>query len=198
MTGIVIRNMNFGSTILKRKASDEESTVLWDVSVFFFTLGIAIFVLLALFDATQINGEPRWLKPLKFFISIAIYNLTLEWLYRIYKTASNVAYLNVIRWVIASGMVVEAVLIVLQAARGVQSHFNATTPLDVAIFAIMGVVITIVVIAVLISGFIIWKARSMASPLLSEAIIYGILIMTAASFQGFSMPTNVETVPYPP
>lgn len=38
----------------------------------------------------------------------------------------------------------------------------------------------------------------MASPLLSEAIIYGILIMTAASFQGFSMPTNVETVRYPP
>lgn len=181
-------------SITRRRWRRPASSILWDSSVFFFGLGIPILVILALIDQTEVNAEPRWLKPLKFFISIGVYNLTLEWLYRVFGTELNVVRLNRVRWIIAVGMLVEGVLIAIQAARGVQSHFNVATPLDTVIFTTMGTAITIVVLTALYSGYVIWKARDLAPPMFGEALAAGILIMTAASFQGFSMtnPTSEQ------
>ena len=179
--------MNSLPSILRRKCHSQESSILWDASVFYFGLGIPILLILVFVDQTEINAEPRWIKPLKFFLSIGLYNLTLEWLYRFFRTDQNVVQLNRVRWVIAVGMLIEGVLIVTQAARGVQSHFNIATSLDALIFSIMGISISIVVLAALCSGFIIWKARKLAPPVFGEAILLGILIMTVASFQGFAM-----------
>ena len=72
---------------------------------------------------------------------------------------------------IGVGLLIEAVLIVVQAARGVQSHFNVATPLDGAIFSIMGITIAIVVLAALYSGFVIWRARTQAPPIIAEATV---------------------------
>ena len=179
--------MNAWPAIVHRKVHTQESSILWDSSVFFFGLGIPILLMLALVDQTEINAEPRWIKPLKFFISIGLYNLTLEWIYRVFRTNQNVIQLNRVRWVIAVGMLIEAVLIVTQAARGVQSHFNVATTLDTLIFATMGITIVIVVLTALLSGVIIWKAKKCAPPVFGKAILFGILIMTVASFQGFIM-----------
>ncbi|MEM8997581.1 MAG: hypothetical protein AAGF23_22540, partial [Acidobacteriota bacterium] len=150
-------------------------------------LGLPILLILAFVDPTEVNAEPRWIKPIKFFISIGLYNLTLEWIYRVFRTDQNGVQLNWIRRVIAVGMLVEAVLIVTQAGRGLQSHFNVATALDALIFMTMAVAITIVVLAVFFSGFLVWKARSLSPPMFAEAIIYGVLLMTLASFQGFVM-----------
>jgi hypothetical protein len=174
-------------SILSRQNQTGESTVLWDSSVFFFGLGLPFLVLLAMIDPSEINGEPRWLKPIKFFLSIGLYNLTLEWIFRVFRTDGNVRQFNRIRWVIAVGMLIEAVLLLVQAARGVQSHFNVATPLDGLIFGIMGIIISLVVLAAFSSGFLIWKARARAPSLIGEAVLYGLILMTAASFQGFAM-----------
>ncbi|MEM8885910.1 MAG: hypothetical protein AAGD14_17735 [Planctomycetota bacterium] len=179
--------MSAWPSLVRRKNDPRETAILWDVSVFFFVLGIPVLLVLAFLDDTVVNAEPRWLKPLKFFFSIALYNLTLEWLYRVFRTDRNVAWLNRCRRVIAVGMGIEGVLIVAQAARGVQSHFNVATSLDAAIFSIMGVTITIVVLTALASGWLIWRARDRAPAGFGEAALLGIVIMTAASFQGFAM-----------
>jgi len=44
---------------------------------------------------------------------------------------------------VAINMLLEIVLISFQAARGVRSHFNETTPLDGTIFGVMGLAITV-------------------------------------------------------
>ncbi len=179
--------MNSWPSIVRRKNHAQESSILWDSSVFFFGLGLPILLILALVDQTEINAEPRWIKPIKFFVSIGLYNLTLEWIYRVFRTDQNVVHLNRIRRVIAMGMLIEAVLIVTQASRGLQSHFNVATTLDTLIFTTMAIAITIVVLAAFFSGVFVWKARSLAPPIVGEAIIYGVFIMTLASFQGFVM-----------
>ncbi len=179
--------MTHWPSILRRRTHPRDATILWDSSVYFFCLGLPVLVILASLDATEINGEPRWIKPIKFFLSIALYNLNLEWLFRVFRTEANVARLNRVRWIIGVGLLIEAVLIVVQAARGVQSHFNVATALDGAIFSIMGVTIAIVVLAALYGGYIIWRARRQAPAIIAEATVLAILVMTVGSFQGYSM-----------
>ncbi|MEM9101655.1 MAG: hypothetical protein AAGB12_04975 [Pseudomonadota bacterium] len=179
--------MTYWKSIVFRQPQSNEHPILWNASLYFFGLGFLILTILAFFDHTTINGEMRWVKPWKFFLSIGVYTLTLEWLYRVYQHTENLTQLNKGRVIIAVGMLIEASLIFVQAARGVESHFNNATPLDSLIFAMMGIAITIVVLTALYSGFVIWKSRKMATPAFSEAIVYGFVIMTLASFQGFVM-----------
>ena len=173
-------------SILRRKHELNESSVLWDTAVIM-TLGIPIFIVITIFDSTLVNDELRWIKPLKFFASIAIYSITIEWIYRVFQKEETLTVFNRFRWIIGAGGASEAILITLQAARGVQSHFNVGTPLDLAIFSAMGIIITIVVSTAFVSLYFIWKARKQAPRVYFEAIIYGGLIMTIASFQGFAM-----------
>ena len=179
--------MSYWNTIIFRKPKSEEYSILWNSSIYFFGMGFLGLCILVFIDQTEINGEPRWLKPLKFFISIVLYNLTLEWIYRVYQNSKNLSKLNVARAIISTGMVLEASLIFIQAARGVESHFNTSTLLDTAIFNLMGISISVVVVAALHSGYVIWQSREMATPAFNESIVYGFLIMTFASFQGFVM-----------
>jgi hypothetical protein len=158
-----------------RKSDPKASTILWDSTVFFFALGLPILIVLALVDPTEVNSEPRWLKPIKFFVSIGIYNLTLEWIYRLFGNLNNLRRFNVVRWIVSVGMLIEGVLIALQAARGVQGHFNVATPLDDTIYGIMGISITIVVLSVLWSGWIVFRAREQAPKIVNEAVLLGSL-----------------------
>ncbi|MGB0370285.1 MAG: hypothetical protein ACPGN3_02980 [Opitutales bacterium] len=174
-------------SILYRRSHPNESTILWDSGVFVFLAGLPILIALALLDQTLINDEPRWIKPIKFFSSIAIYNLTLEWLFRVFRTEKNTNAFNRIRWIVGIGMLVETALLLIQATRGVQSHFNIATPFDLAVFSAMGIIITLVVSSVLVSAYFIWKARDQAPHIISEGVVLGIILMTFASFQGFTM-----------
>ena len=113
--------------------------------------GAVITALLVRMDARILAGEPIWLKPTKFFLSSAIAAGTIEWIIR--KSGLGSRRLNASRAVIAWGFLIEMVIICTQAARGVRSHFNFSTPLDAVLFGIMGTVIIGVVIAFGIAGF---------------------------------------------
>jgi hypothetical protein len=88
-------------------------------------------------DPTIVTGMPAWLKPAKFGISTAIYCVTLAWLYRYIDVWRP--RLRAVAWIVAVVFVVEIAIIDVQAARGVESHFNNTTALNRALFGIMGV-----------------------------------------------------------
>jgi hypothetical protein len=49
--------------------------------------------------------------------------------------------MRAVGWVLAAVLVLEVAIIDVQAARGTTSHFNAATPLDGALFAVMGAAI---------------------------------------------------------
>jgi hypothetical protein len=96
-------------------------------------------VVLALVDPTLVTGVNRWIKPIKFTSSVGIYLLTLAWLWPV-----AVAGVNAKRraaWVLAGTMLFEIVVILVQAGRGVRSHFNTDTAMDAAVFQLMGVAI---------------------------------------------------------
>ncbi|GGP73338.1 hypothetical protein [Saccharothrix coeruleofusca] len=93
-------------------------------------------------DDRVLAGSPIWLKPLKFFISLVLYGLTLAWVLKFTTRWRKLTW-----WagtVLAVGGTVEMVAIVGQVVRGRQSHFNVATSFDAAVFAVMAVTITVV------------------------------------------------------
>ncbi len=96
-------------------------------------------------DHRIITGAPAWLKPAKFAISTAIYGATIAWLFRYITVWPR--FLRAVAWTLSLVLILEVALIDLQAARGTTSHFNAGTPLDLALFGIMGASIAILWLA---------------------------------------------------
>jgi hypothetical protein len=95
----------------------------------------------AFVDPTQILGLNRWIKPMKFAISIAIFAISMAWLLS-YLERSGRAVAAISR-IIAFTMTAEMVLIGMQAFRGVRSHFNIDSLFDAAVFSTMGVLILV-------------------------------------------------------
>ena len=89
----------------------------------------------AVLDPRTLMGEPVWTKPLKFSVSIGLNGAALLWLARRSPASPFVREATLLS---ALGLAVEQTLIMLQAARGVRSHFNTDTPFDGAVFAGMG------------------------------------------------------------
>jgi hypothetical protein len=96
-------------------------------------------------DSRIITGTPAWLKPAKFAISTTLYCGTLAWLYRWLDIWPR--FLRAMAWVTSFVIVAEVVLIDMQAARGTTSHFNASTPLDATLYAVMGTMIAVLWLA---------------------------------------------------
>jgi hypothetical protein len=96
-------------------------------------------------DHRIITGVPAWLKPAKFAISTAIYAITIAWLFR-YLTVWP-RFTKAMGWFLAATLTLEVAIIDIQAARGTTSHFNASTPLDFALFGIMGMTIALLWLA---------------------------------------------------
>jgi hypothetical protein len=118
-------------------------------------LGLAALVLapLAAFpsvDPRSIGGDPAWLKPFKFAVSISVYCASLLWILQFLQGRETLVRRT--GWIIALVMWIEVVAIFGQAARGRVSHFNNATALDGIIYNIMGVAImTAFVVHVIVS-----------------------------------------------
>jgi hypothetical protein len=95
------------------------------------------------FDSRLVMGINPWIKPVKFAISITIYVWTVAWLLEYLRLPSWTQ--RIISWGISISMLTEIACITAQAARGTTSHYNVNTPLDAAIFSIMGSMIALVI-----------------------------------------------------
>jgi hypothetical protein len=110
-------------------------------------VGAVLLVPFWIFDPRDLGGVSAWEKPLKFFISSAIFSFTFSWLSSFITKGS--------RWVKLSGLLiaislaVELVLIVAMAALGTTSHFNVSTPTAIVIWSLMATFISIVLFATL-------------------------------------------------
>ncbi|MFI2713340.1 hypothetical protein ACH495_24770 [Micromonospora sp. NPDC018662] len=92
-------------------------------------------------DPRVLTGAPVWLKPLKFAVSFVLYGVTLAWMLSLLPRRSRLA--ERAATVIVAVSVVEMAVIVVQVLRGTTSHFNGTTPLNAALFNVMGAAITV-------------------------------------------------------
>lgn len=137
-----------------------------------------------LVDDRVLVGSPIWLKPLKFFISLALYGITLVWMLKFTTRLRRLAW-----WagtVIAVGATVEMVAIVGQVVRGAQSHFNVATPFDAAVFTTMAATITTVWVmhAIISAALLFTRFTDRAA---GWAIRLGMLISLAGLGLGYLM-----------
>lgn len=138
------------------------------------------------FDSRLVMGINPWIKPIKFAASITIFVWTLAWLIQYPRLSSGKR--GIITWGISISMLVEIACIAGQAARGTTSHYNQSTPLDTAIFAVMGltIVFSSVLVVVLLISFLrgkfdiappyLWGIRSGLVIFLLASAIGGVMI----------------------
>ncbi len=92
------------------------------------------------------EGAVTWRKPILFGISGGLTSLSLAWAFsRLARRRGDVVF----AWATALALLVEVALIALQRWRGVASHFNRATPLDSALYDVMGWLILFVTLVCL-------------------------------------------------
>ena len=156
-----------------------------------FSVGVAHIVLLlvmlviAPFDGRQVMGINPWIKPMKFAASIAIYLLTMSWLLHELPLGDKVK--RRVNWAIAGTLIIEIVLITMQAARAVTSHFNNTTAFDSAVFGVMGASIAFNILVAAYVALKFWKTEAKIPAPYLWGIRIGLTIFVLASLEGFAM-----------
>lgn len=148
----------------------------------FFLLIITMVGLLA--DSRTIFNEPVWRKPAKFAASISAYAFTLIWVLSLLQAKQW--FKSIVTWVSTLGLIVELIIIFGQAGRGVRSHFNNTTPFDIALFGIMGIAILLVWFAGVALTIALIRQKSGNSPMLT-AVRWGMVILSLGALIGSLM-----------
>ena len=108
-------------------------------------------------DPRTVGGAPAWLKPAKFAASIAIYTLTLAWVFTYLPAWARTR--RVVSRTTVVVMVVEWAIIAVQAWRGTTSHFNVGTPLDATLFSVMGAAIVLQTFTSVAVAVALWRQR---------------------------------------
>lgn len=138
------------TTVLRRAAH-------WHRPLMLFVSAMAVLAVVCavglVADPRVLTGVPIWLKPLKFCLSFVLYGITLAWMLSLLPRRSRVA-----EWagtvVVAVGLV-EMTIIVGQVLRGRTSHYNEGTPLDAALWQLMGTAIMVLFAAHLVIGIVL-------------------------------------------
>jgi hypothetical protein len=132
-------------------------------------------------DRQVITGAPAWLKPAKFALSTMI----AAWSFA-FCIASTRVWPRVTRALdiaLAAGLAIEIALIDMQAARGTTSHFNVATPLDGAVFAVMGVSILCIWLAMLLLTVVLFR-QPYASPAWGWSLRLGMVLALIGTGSG--------------
>ncbi|HEY7564752.1 MAG TPA: hypothetical protein VIA81_07500, partial [Acidimicrobiia bacterium] len=120
------------------------------------------------------SGAVSMRKPVTFGISMGLALWTCGWI--IDRLPSRPRLESALAWLLAGSGLIEVVLITVQAWRGVPSHFNFTTAADGAVFAVMGVMILMFVVAFV--GLTIWAfVNRPADPSTRLVVFAGMFLM---------------------
>lgn len=144
--------------------------------------GSLICAVLAVTTSREVMGVNAFVKPMKFYVSIAIFFWTMGWLLTL---LDNQRAVRVYSWVIVVAMVIEMVIITWQAANGRLSHFNISSAFYGALFSLMGIVITIMTLWTAYICFLFFRQSQFDAP---NAYIWGIrlgiLLFVVFAFEG--------------
>ena len=142
-------------------------------------------------DPRIITGAPAWLKPFKFAVSTAVYSLTLAWVFQFLADWPRTR--RIVGWTTAIVFVLEVAIIDMQAWRGTTSHFNASTPLDRTLFAVMGTAIAVQTLASVSVAVALWRKR-FADSALGWALRFGMSLTLLGAFTGplMTRPTEAQ------
>jgi hypothetical protein len=180
-------NMHLKTTITRLYQSDARLTA----------VGVLMIGLLAatgpalLLDPREIMAAPAWMKPAKFAASIAIYTLTLAWVFTYLRDWPRTR--RMVSWVTAVTLLLEIVIIDLQAWRGTTSHFNVGTVVDGTLFTIMGLAILVQTLAAIAVAVALWRQPFADRPI-GWALRLGMTITICGAMTGglMTQPTRAQ------
>ena len=155
-------------------------------------IALAAVLVVAPFDEREILGINRWIKPMKFLVSVAIYLWTVAW-FMPYVSGPRWSK-ALIRWSVAAALVVENACIVMQSVRGVQSHFNVSTAFDGINFGTMGIMILIntLMLVLLLLLMFVKPLPTLPRPYI-WAVRLGLLFIVLGSLEGAYMIGQKQT-----
>lgn len=137
-----------------------------------------------LFDHRTVGGQPVWLKPGKFAVSLAVYGFTLAWMLAQLRRGRRAAGRAAVA--IAVAAYVEYVVIAGQAARGHASHFNEATFLDEALWRGLSALATVLWVGTVVIAVLLWR-DGMPDRAGTWAVRLGLLLLLAGMMQAFTM-----------
>jgi hypothetical protein len=149
----------------------------------------AVLALLSLFDSTEILGINRWIKPMKFFVSIAIFVWTTAVYLNFLENYKKAA--RFISWGMIAVFTIEMIIITTQAARGTTSHFNNKTALDGMLFTVMGLAIVFNTILAAYLLYLYFKVDIALPKSVLWGMRLGLILFLASSFEGGYMSAQI-------
>ncbi|NJP67641.1 hypothetical protein [Streptomyces spiramenti] len=148
-----------------------------------------------LVDGRTVNGEPAWLKPLKFAVSFGVYGATAVWLLSLLPAGPRGRPAGQrTGTVLAVASIIEVGLITMQAARGSRSHFNGSTAFDSHVFAAMAGAAAVIWLSSLGITLLVLRHR-LPDRTLGLALRAGMTIAVAAMAVAFLMTTGDQRDP---
>lgn len=173
---------------VQHRPSSTVAGIRWHRPLLWYTAAMAVLVVVCLVglivDPRTLLGVNVWEKPLKFAISTAIYAVTWSWLIGQLQSFRRVAW-----WagtLSAALLAIELVIIAGASAVGVTSHFNVSTPLATALWAVMAVSITTLWVATFVVSIILFR-NPLGDRARTLAIRAGALIALAGMGLAFLM-----------
>ncbi len=156
------------------------------------TVSFALFAITAVLifaDATEILGINRWIKPMKFFISIAIFLWTIALYFDLLPTGAG--RLNKIAWMIIAIFVIEMAVIAGQPLRGETSHFNTSSAFNGALFAAMGTAIATLTVIMFYVAYLYFRSEVQLPAAVVLGLRLGLVVMLLGSLQGAYMSSQI-------
>jgi hypothetical protein len=135
-------------------------------------------------DARTVLNAPVWAKTVKFSLSVIAYCGTLAWMMAHMQRAQRLA--RTLGGLIGAILIAEMSLMVTQAIRGVPMHFNVSTPLDTALYSIMGTGITVMWVLTAVVAIAMLREHT-ASPTLTTGIRLGLALALIGMALAFLM-----------
>ncbi|RYY23881.1 MAG: hypothetical protein EOO04_13725 [Chitinophagaceae bacterium] len=125
---------------------------------------IAAIACVILTQTTQVtvNGINAFIKPFKFFFSIAIFCATMGWIMYYLQRPGKVKAFNIMAVIVFS---YESFVITWQAANGRLSHFNNTSFFYLALFQLMGIAIVVLTLWTGYIGYLFFRKHSWDIPM---------------------------------
>ncbi len=145
-------------------------------------IGVLATMIASTRDEREIMNVNAWIKPFKFFLSIAIFTWTMAW-YLFYLDKKN--KVKIYSAVIVVAMSIELFIINMQAIRGVPSHFNISTRFDQSLYNMMGIAIVVLTLWTLYIAILFFRQKnfSISQPYL-WGIRLGLIFFVLFSFEG--------------
>ncbi len=148
-----------------------------------YNLFIALLCMVVIyFDRTQVLGINRWIKPVKFYLSVGTMAWSMGWMLYYLSAKRSV---TICTWLIIVTMTFENAIILFQAFRKQPSHFNVSTPMDGFLFSMMGMMIFLFTLTVIYAMFLFFREKDLQiSRSYHWGIRMGLLLFILFSLEG--------------